>query len=85
MEDLIRHRVVPEKIHTPPMEGHWKFLGGGGVLKAKFLEAMYENKLEFPGGRGCKTKNLLWGEYGYFLELYILKILFWTENDWDSR
>ena len=46
--------VVPEKIHTHPMEVHWKFLGvgGGGVLKAKFLEAMYENKLQFPGGRG---------------------------------
>ena len=29
------------------MEDHWKFLvgGGGGVLKAKFLEEMYENKL----------------------------------------
>ena len=34
------------------MEGHWKFLGGGRVLKDKYLEAMYENKLEFPGGRG---------------------------------
>ena len=40
------------------MEGHWKFLGGGGWrgggggLKAKFLEAMYENNLEFPGGGG---------------------------------
>ena len=44
--------VVPEKIHTSPMEGHQKFLGGGGVLKARFLEAMYENKLEFPGQRG---------------------------------
>ena len=44
------------------MEGHWKFLGGEGVLKAKFLEEMYENKLEFPGGDGgCKTKNLPWG------------------------
>ena len=54
------------------MEGHWKFLGGGGgVLKAKFFEAMYENKPEFPGGGGCKTKNLPWGEYGYFLELHI--------------
>ena len=41
------------------MEGHWKFQGGGGVLKAKFLEAMYENKPEFPGrGGGGKTKNL---------------------------
>ena len=64
--------MVPEKIHTHPMEGHWKFLWGGGVLKAKFLEEMYENKLEFPGGGGggCKTKNLPWGEYGYFLELH---------------
>ena len=50
--------MVPEKIRTHPMEGHWKFLGGGGVLKAKFLEKMYENKLEFPGGRGeNKTKK----------------------------
>ena len=39
------------------MEGHWKFLGGGGVLKAKFLEAMYENKLEFPEGRGVQNKK----------------------------
>ena len=23
--------VVPEIIHTTPTEGHWKFLGGGGV------------------------------------------------------
>ena len=38
------------------MKGHWKFLGGRGVLKARFLEAMYENKLEFPGG-WCKTKK----------------------------
>ena len=52
------------------MEGHWKFLGGGGVLKAKFLEEMYENKLGFARGGGCKTKNLPWGEYGYFLELH---------------
>ena len=34
------------------MEGHWKFLRGGGFLKAKFLEAMWETKPEFPGG-GC--------------------------------
>ena len=30
---LAKHRiycVVPEKIHTHPMEGHWKFLWGGG-------------------------------------------------------
>ena len=42
-----------------------------GIFKAKFLVAIYENKLECLGGRGgCKTKNLQWGEYGYFLELH---------------
>ena len=50
--------VVPEKIHTHPIKGHWKFLvGGGWALEAKFLEAMYENKLEFPGGRGRGVQN----------------------------
>ena len=24
-------RVVPENIHTSPMEGYWKFQGGGGL------------------------------------------------------
>ena len=54
-----------KKIHTHLMEGHWKFLGGGGVLKVKILEAKYEAKLEFPGIRGggggkvvAKQKNL---------------------------
>ena len=28
--DLFMACVVPEKMHTHPMEGHWKFLGGGG-------------------------------------------------------
>ena len=52
------------------MEGHWKFLGGrgGGGLKAKFIEAMYKNKLEVPGKFPAKQKNLPWGEYGYFVE-----------------
>ena len=51
------------------MEGHWKFLGGGrGVLKAKFLEAMYENKLEFPGGEGVQNKKKSSRVDNYFLE-----------------
>ena len=29
----------------------------------------------FLGGRGCKTKKLLSGEYGYFLELHIAKLV----------
>ena len=59
------------------MEGHWKFLGGGGVLKAKFLEEMYENKLEFPGrgrrGGAFNKKPSVeggGGGYGHFLELH---------------
>ena len=38
------------------MEGHWKFLWGGG-LKVKILEAKYEAKLEFPGGMGVQNKK----------------------------
>ena len=65
--------AVPEKIHTHPMEGHRKFLGGGGVLKVKILEAKYEAKLEFSGGMGgTKQKTFCGGEYGYILEL-----IFW--------
>ena len=52
----IVYNVVPEKIHTHPMEGPWKFPGGGGISRAKFLKGMYENKLEFPGGR-CSAKQ----------------------------
>ena len=52
------------------MEGHWKFLGGGGgVLNAKFLEKMYENKLEFPGrrgGGGAKQKAFRGGSTNIF-------------------
>ena len=59
--------VIPENIHAPPMEGHWKFLGGGGVLKAKQSMKLNWN---FLGVRRCKTKNLPSGEHGYFLELH---------------
>ena len=46
---------------------------GSGVLKVKILEAKYEAKLEFPRGTGgVQSKKLLWGEYGYFLELHNL-------------
>ena len=36
-------------------------------MKAKFLEAMYGNKLEFPGGLGGRR-----GMDNYYLELHIL-------------
>ena len=73
------------------MEGYWKLLweggGGGGYLKAKFLEEKYKAKLEFPGVeggglRGCKTKKLLWGN-GYFLELhnFVISAAFYLFHD----
>ena len=61
MYDTI-HCVVPEIIHTSPTEGQWKFLGGGGDLKAKLLEGQYKAKLEFPGGcGGAKQKRSMGG------------------------
>ena len=38
------------------------------VLEVKILEAKYEAKLEFPGGRGDANFNLKknpWGEYAW--------------------
>ena len=55
------------------MEGHWKFLGGGEVLKPKFLEAMYENKLEFAGGVGdAKQKAFCGGSMDIFWNCTIM-------------
>ena len=41
------------------MEGHQKFLGGGGSYRPKFYK---QNCLEFSGGKWVQNKNLLWGE-----------------------
>ena len=32
--------VVPEKLHTHPMEGHWEFLGGGGLKSYIFRSSV---------------------------------------------
>ena len=42
--------VVPEKNPCPPHGRSLEIPRGRGVLKAKFLEATYEHKPEFPGG-----------------------------------
>ena len=56
-QGLVNYNVQFEKkIHTHPMEGLWKFLGGG-VLKVKILEAKYEAKLEFPEGRVVQNRK----------------------------
>ena len=41
----------------PPHVRSLEIPRGRGVVKAKFLEAMYENILEFPGGRGGGAKQ----------------------------
>jgi len=48
--------VVPENIHTPTVEGHWKFQAGG-ELKAKIFKGMCVPKLEFPRGWGVGSSN----------------------------
>ena len=44
--------------------------GRGVLINDNFLEAMYENKLEFPRGVGGAKQKPSVGEYGYFLELH---------------
>ena len=63
----------PRKNPYPCHERSLETPRGRGVLKVKSLEAMYENKLEFPGGRvGAKQKPSVagGGGYGYFLKLH---------------
>ena len=60
----------------PPHRRSSEIPRGRGVLKAKILEAKYEAKLDFPGGRGAKQKPSVGGgeggKYGYLLGLHNL-------------
>ena len=51
------HCAVP----YPPHERSLEIPRGRGVLQAKFLEAKYEAKLEFPGGMGVQNKDTFRG------------------------
>ena len=44
--------VFPENIHAHPKEGYWKFQGGGGVQKPKFLNESITCKWNFQKGGG---------------------------------
>ena len=48
------HCAVPENIHTHPMEGQWKFRGGGGGLKGQ----------NFKRKVGVSKAKILKGKYG---------------------
>jgi len=47
-------------------EGHWKFQGGGGLKRPKFLKESMSLNWNSPGG-GDQTKKTLCGgnKYGY--------------------
>ena len=61
------HCAVPEKNPYPPQGRSLEIPRGRGVLKVKILEAIYETKLEFPGGReGAKQKTLCGGSMDIF-------------------
>ena len=51
--------VVPENIHTSPMEGYWKFWGGGG-LEVQISKGCWGEKSNiFPEGpRALPEGNL---------------------------
>ena len=67
--------MVPENIHAPTTEGHWKFQGrvGGGILKAKNFKGKYEPKLVFPEGWGVQTQksmDIFWNDTFNMHEVY---------------
>ena len=49
--------AVPENIHTHPVEGHWKFRGGEGNQKPKFLKESMGLDWHFQRGGGFKLKR----------------------------
>ena len=55
------------------LENLWNILRGEGFPKTKKFKEMHEVELEFQRvGRSYK-KSLLWGRYGYFIELQIFQ------------
>ena len=56
---LLKHEALcsSRKNQYPPHGRSLEIPRGRGFLEAKFLEAMYENKLEFPGSRGGGVQN----------------------------
>jgi len=60
----------PENIHTPPTEGIRISWGVEGSLRPKLLKKCIKFNWNFQRSGGSWKKSLLWGRYGYFLELH---------------
>ena len=70
--------IVQFQKKSIPTQRSLEIPGGRGVLKVNSLKEKYEAKLEFHRGMGdAKQKNLLWWEYGYFLEGTLQSLISW--------
>ena len=69
--NIILHCVVPENIHTPPMEGfsNWTPHPSGNFLLVSYFHSK-NLAFEIPLPHGISI-ILPWGGYEYFLELHI--------------
>ena len=75
-----------QKISILPSQKGLEIPGKWGVPKTKKIKEMYEVELEFPEGRrDLIKKSLLWGRYGYFMELHKSNLYKWNlthVNSW---
>jgi len=53
--------VVAENIHTRFMDGYWKFRGGGGSKRPKFLKESMKLNWNFQRGGGLQSKKPIHG------------------------
>jgi len=58
--------VVPENIHTLPIDGHCKFHGGGGSQRPKFFKGSMKLNWNFWRGRGVQSEKPSVGETWIF-------------------
>ena len=63
-----------KNIHTSPIEGQWKFQGGGVWQRQKFFKEKCGTKLEFLEGRGVNQNNPPWGVWIFLGATHLLKV-----------
>ena len=73
--DLLGQDVVPANIHTLPMDGHWKFRGGGGSQRPKLLKESMKPNWNFPRVGGVQSEKPSVGEVWIFSET--TQCMFW--------